>query len=194
MTNPLTITVTTWQTDGDGAKESTTIDLTTIPALAALIERNAVLEAFRAGIASITTVRDDFEAEQDDDDKDADYDEEQAYEDYVCDLGGDICFEHTQTFMQYIDDARDLAPATDAALIPAVPDARLAKLEAFVAKVAGAVTMDQVMEDEAPADRKDLTREYFSWAESDTLLEDLDRLDGYITEARELAPKEGGAA
>lgn len=95
----------------------------------------------------------------------------------------------------------------DLTTIPAVAALieRNAVLEAFVAKIAGAVTMDQVMEDDAPADRKDLTREYFSWAESDTLLEDLDRLDGYITEARHLASpthvkaapdlgKEGGAA
>jgi hypothetical protein len=67
---------------------------------------------------------------------------------------------------------------------------RNAELEGFVSLVAGAVTVDEIMDGHGNG-----AADYIDWAEDDSIVEDIERLDGYIAKARALAaPSSGGAA
>lgn len=72
----------------------------------------------------------------------------------------------------------------DLATVPAVAALiqRNAELEAFRAKVAQEMTIaEDMMDDTASAE------DYYGWAEENSLIDDLRRLDGYVKDARALA-------
>ncbi len=152
--------------------QEVSFDLTTIPAVATLVARNVELEAFRQRVAEIKTLRDMYDA-----DETEGYDDFDDFESHVDD---DTLLERSANLSWCIEDARSLADTNPAA----VTERTLSDFEAFAHEVASSTTIKEIMNGDG-----ETAPEYFSWAASETLIENLERLDGFITKARALTRK-----